>query len=128
VTLDTTILNVAIPTIRRDLGTDLLSLQWVITGYSLTLGCLFIIGGRLGDLLGTRRTFVTGALLFATGSFLASTAGSVKTLLLGEAIVEGIGAALLLPASLATLSRERPEYSVCRFACAAAFSCPTLAD
>ncbi len=104
VTLDTTILNVAIPTIRRDLETDLLSLQWVITGYSLTLGCLFIIGGRLGDLVGTRRTFVVGALLFALGSFLASTAGSVTALLLGEAIIEGVGAALLLPASLATLS------------------------
>jgi EmrB/QacA subfamily drug resistance transporter len=104
VTLDTTILNVAIPTIRRDLNTDLGSLQWVITGYSLTLGSLLIIGGRIGDLFGVRRAFVTGAVLFAVGSFLASVATSTQILVLGEALVEGIGAALLFPASLATLS------------------------
>ena len=104
VTLDTTILNVAIPTIGRELHTDLGSLQWVITGYSLTLGSLLIIGGRIGDLLGTRRTFVSGAVLFAVGSFLASVATSTPNLVLGEALVEGIGAALLLPASLAALS------------------------
>lgn len=104
VTLDTTILNVAIPTIRRDLHTDLGSLQWVITGYSLTLGSLLIIGGRIGDLFGVRRAFITGAVLFAVGSFLASVATSTQILVLGEALVEGIGAALLFPASLATLS------------------------
>jgi MFS family permease len=104
VTLDTTILNVAIPTIRRDLHTDLASLQWVITGYSLTLGSLLIIGGRIGDLVGVRRTFVAGAVLFAVGSFLASVATSTPMLVLGEAIIEGIGAALRFPASLAMLS------------------------
>src|SRR5206468_11243808 len=76
VTLDTTILNVAIPTIRQDLHTDLASLQWVIAGYSLTLGTLLIIGGRIGDLFGARRTFVVGAVLFAAGSLLASLATS----------------------------------------------------
>jgi EmrB/QacA subfamily drug resistance transporter len=105
VTLDTTILNVAIPTIRGDLNTDLASLQWVIAGYSLTLGSLLIIGGRIGDLFGVRRTFATGAVLFAGGSALASVATSTPTLVLGEALIEGVGAALLFPASLATLSR-----------------------
>ncbi|HMC53332.1 MAG TPA: MFS transporter, partial [Acidimicrobiales bacterium] len=104
VTLDTTILNVAIPTIRRDLHTGLASLQWVIAGYSLTLGSLLIIGGRLGDLFGVRRSFVAGAMLFATGSLLASLATSTPELVLGEAVIEGIGASLLFPASLATLS------------------------
>jgi EmrB/QacA subfamily drug resistance transporter len=104
VTLDTTILNVAIPTIRRDLHTDLASLQWVIAGYSLTLGSLLIIGGRIGDLFGVRRTFVTGAVFFAAGSLLASVATSTPMLVLGEALIEGIGASLLFPASLATLS------------------------
>jgi EmrB/QacA subfamily drug resistance transporter len=104
VTLDTTILNVAIPTIRNDLHTDLASLQWVIAGYSLTLASLLIIGGRIGDLLGVRRTFATGAVLFAAGSLIASVATSVPQLVLGEAIVEGVGAALLFPASLAALS------------------------
>jgi MFS family permease len=108
VTLDTTILYVAIPTIRHDLHTDLTSLQWVITGYSFTLGSLLIIGGRIGDLFGTRRTFVTGAPLFATGSLLASLATSTSMLVAGEAIIEGVGAALLFPASLATLSTVFP--------------------
>ncbi len=104
VTLDTTILNVAIPTIRRDLHTDLGSLQWVIIGYSLTLGSLLIIGGRIGDLVGVRRTFIIGAVVFAGGSFLASAAHSTEVLVVGEAVIEGVGAALLFPASLATLS------------------------
>jgi len=104
VTLDTTILNVAIPTIRHDLHTSLASLQWVIAGYSLTLGALLIIGGRIGDLVGTRRMFIAGAVLFAGGSLLASIATSTPELLAGEAIIEGIGASLLFPASLATLS------------------------
>lgn len=104
VALDTTILNVAIPTIRGDLHTDLAAMQWVISGYSLTLGSLLIVGGRLGDLYGTRRTFIAGALIFAAGSFLASAATTVWMLVLGEAVIEGVGAALLMPASLATVS------------------------
>jgi MFS family permease len=104
VTLDTTILNIAIPTIRQDLHTDFASLQWVIIGYSLILGSLLIIGGRIGDLFGVRRTFVAGTLLFASGSLLASLATSTAMLATGEALIEGVGASLLLPASLATLS------------------------
>jgi len=104
VTLDTTILNIAIPTIRHDLHTDFASLQWVIIGYSLTLGSLLIIGGRIGDLFGVRRTFVAGTVLFASGSLLASLATSTAMLATGEALIEGVGASLMLPASLATLS------------------------
>jgi EmrB/QacA subfamily drug resistance transporter len=114
VALDTTILNVAIPTIRGELHTDLAAMQWVIGGYSLTLGSLLIVGGRLGDLYGTRRTFVAGALIFTAGSLLASAATTVWMLVLGEAVIEGVGAALLMPAALATVSmsftdRERPK-------------------
>jgi MFS family permease len=104
VTLDTTILNIAIPTIRHDLHTDFGSLQWVIIGYSLTLGSLLIIGGRIGDLFGVRRTFIAGTVLFACGSLLASLATSTAMLATGEALIEGVGASLLFPASLATLS------------------------
>lgn len=104
VTLDTTILNVAVPTIARELRTPLSSLQWVVAGYSLTLGSLLIIGGKVGDLIGVRRAFVIGAILFAGGSLLASIATTTPELVLGEAIIEGIGASLLFPASLAALS------------------------
>ena len=104
VALDTTVLNVAIPTILRDLDTTLPSLQWVITGYSLTFASLLIIGGRLADLYGARRMFVLGATLFGVGSLLASLAQSVPVLILGEALIEGLGASLMMPATLSILS------------------------
>jgi len=104
VSLDTTVLNVAIPTILRDFHTTLPSLQWVITGYALTFATLLIIGGRLGDIYGHRRMFILGAALFAVGSFIASESGSVPVLVAGEAVIEGIGASLMLPATLAILS------------------------
>src|ERR1700710_1754728 len=69
--LDSTVLDVAIPTILRDFHTTLPSLQWVITGYSLTFAALLIIGGRLGDIFGARRMFIVGAALFGNGSLLA---------------------------------------------------------
>src|SRR4051812_23482943 len=104
VVLDNTILNVAIPTILRDLHTRLPSLQWVITGYALTFAALLIIGGRLGDIYGHRRVFIIGAALFGAGSLLASVSTSVGELVVGEAIIEGIGASLMLPATLAIMS------------------------
>src|SRR4051795_8228730 len=104
VVLDNTVLNVAIPTILRDLHTRLPSLQWVITGYALTFAALLIIGGRLGDIYGHRRVFIVGAALFGAGSLLASISTSVGELILGEAVIEGIGASFMLPATLAILS------------------------
>src|SRR3978361_796454 len=92
VALDSTVLNVAIPTILREFKTTLPSLQWVITGYSLTFAALLIIGGRLGDIFGARRMFIIGAGLFAVGSFIASISTGVPSLVIGEAIVEGTGA------------------------------------
>ena len=94
VVLDNSILYVAIPTILREFHTTLPSLQWVITGYALTFATLLIIGGRLGDVYGHRRIFIIGAALFGAGSLLASVSQSVPELVLGEAIIEGIGASL----------------------------------
>jgi EmrB/QacA subfamily drug resistance transporter len=104
VVLDSTVLNVSIPTILRELDTELPTLQWVLTGYSLTFATFLIIGGRLGDVYGARRMFIIGAALFGAGSLLASEAHSVTTLIVGEAIIEGIGASLMMPATLAILS------------------------
>src|SRR4029079_7848000 len=78
--------------------------QWVITGYSLMFASLLIIGGRLADLYGARRIFIIGAALFGAGSLLASLAQSVPVLILGEAIIEGVGASLMMPATLGILS------------------------
>jgi EmrB/QacA subfamily drug resistance transporter len=104
VVLDNTVLNVAIPTIRADFNTTLPSLLWVVTGYALTFATFLIIGGRLGDIYGHRRIFVIGVALFGVGSFVASISQSVPQLVLGEAVIEGIGASLMLPATLAIIS------------------------
>ena len=104
VVLDNTVLNVAIPTILREFHTTLPSLEWVVTGYALTFATFLIIGGRLGDVYGHRRVFIIGAALFGVGSGLASVSHSVGMMILGEAIIEGIGASLMLPATLAILS------------------------
>ncbi|MFL6263971.1 MAG: MFS transporter [Thermoanaerobaculia bacterium] len=101
--IDTTLLNVSLETLIRELHTTLQSLQWVISAYSLTLAALTVTGGRLGDLFGRRRMFRLGAFLFAVGSFLASISQGISMLVLGEAIVEGIGAAMMMPATASLL-------------------------
>jgi EmrB/QacA subfamily drug resistance transporter len=101
--IDTTLLNVSFSNLIRDLNTDIQSLQWVITAYALTLAALTITGGRLGDLWGRKKMFVAGAAIFAVGSFVASISNSVSTMIIGESIIEGIGAALMMPATLSLL-------------------------
>ena len=101
--IDTTLLNVSLGYIIRDLNTDIQSIQWVITAYSLTLAALTITGGRLGDLFGRKKMFVTGAAIFALGSFIASVSQNVATMIVGESIIEGVGAALMMPATASIL-------------------------
>lgn len=103
VVLDTTLLNVSLATIVEELDTDLRSIQWVISAYSLTLASLTITGGRLGDIFGRKRMFVAGAVVFAIGSFIASISTDVTMLIWGESIIEGIGAAMMLPATVSLL-------------------------
>lgn len=99
VIIDTTLLNVSLSYIIKDLHTDIQSLQWVITAYALVLAALTITGGRLGDLFGRRKMFMLGAIIFAIGSFMASVSHNIPILLLGESIIEGFGAALMMPAT-----------------------------
>lgn len=101
--LDTTILNVSLRTIINDLHTNIQSIQWVITAYSLMLAAFTVTGGRLGDLFGRKRMFVVGAVIFALGSFMTSISQNVGFMIFGEAIVEGIGASLMLPATASLL-------------------------
>jgi EmrB/QacA subfamily drug resistance transporter len=107
--IDTTVLNVAIPTIRREFDTSLAAIEWVITGYALVFASLLVIGGRLGDMFGPRRLVVVGVAVFGVGSVIASEAESVATLLLGEALIEGIGAALLTPNTLSLIAKAFAE-------------------
>lgn len=101
--IDTTVLNVSLKTIVNDLGTDIQGIQWVITAYSLTLAAFTITGGRLGDLFGRKKMFIIGAVIFAIGSFITSISHSVGVMITGESIIEGFGAALMMPATASLL-------------------------
>lgn len=106
VIIDNTVLNVAIPYILRDLNTTLDNLEWVISGYALIIATLLITTGRLGDIIGRKKVFLIGTVFFAVGSFIASFAPNITILFLGEALVEAIGAAMMLTSSLSLLATE----------------------
>jgi len=101
--LDNTIVNVALPSIQRDLHLSIGGLQWVVSGYILTYASLLLAGGRLADRYGRRRLFQAGLALFTGASLLAGLAGSEQVLLAGRAL-QGVGAALLTPTTLAIIS------------------------
>ncbi|CAM3007214.1 MFS transporter [Prescottella defluvii] len=101
--LDGTVVNVALPRIAEDLGAEVTGLQWVLSGYTLTLASLILVGGALGDRLGRRRVFVWGTVWFAIASGLCALAPNV-TILVVARLLQGVGAALLTPGSLAIIS------------------------
>src|SRR6266508_194398 len=90
--LDNTVVNVALPSIERDLGSSLSSLEWIINGYTLAFAVFLATGGRLGDIFGRRLTFLIGVALFSISSATAGFAPDT-TLLVGSRIVQGIGGA-----------------------------------
>jgi len=100
--LDSTVVNVALPTIGRDLGADLAGVQWVISAYALTLAALILLGGSLGDRFGRRRVYVWGVAGFGVASMLSATSPTIATLV-GARALQGVAAALLTPGSLAIL-------------------------
>src|SRR5436853_6956164 len=102
VILDVAIVNVALPSIKTDLHFSTTNLQWVISAYAILFGGTLLLGGRLADLLGRRRLFIAGLLLFAASSLLAGFAWSAGSLIAFRA-VQGLGGALLAPAALALL-------------------------
>jgi EmrB/QacA subfamily drug resistance transporter len=111
VVLDIAIVNVALPSIQRDLGIGQGSLQWIVVAYSLMLGGFLLLGGRLADHLGRRRILLAGLILFSAASLLAGLAGSAG-LLIGARALQGLGAALLPPTALSILAvtfTEGPE-------------------
>jgi EmrB/QacA subfamily drug resistance transporter len=101
--VDASIVNVALPTIRRDLHFSAQNLQWVLSGYLLTYGGFMLLGGRAADLLGRRRVLVAGMTVFALASLTGGLAGDSATLI-GARLVQGFGAALMLPATLSILT------------------------
>jgi EmrB/QacA subfamily drug resistance transporter len=102
VLLDTTVVNVALRTLGRDLGATLAELQWITNGYLLSLASLILFGGWLGDRFGRRRVFVLGTVAFAVASLLCGLAPTPVVLIVAR-IVQGVGAAMLTPGSLAMM-------------------------
>ncbi|WP_406458180.1 MFS transporter [Streptomyces sp. NBC_01622] len=100
--VDSTVVNVALPRIGRDLDADLAALQWTVNAYMLTLAGLILLGGSLGDRYGRRKIFVLGVLWFAAASLLCGLAPNVGVLIAARAL-QGIGGALLTPGSLALI-------------------------
>src|SRR6202035_4848188 len=100
--LEATVVNVALPTIGRDLGAGVTGLQWTLNGYVLTLAALVLVGGSLSDIYGRRRIFILGTVLFVAASAVCA-AGPAIGLLFGGRFLQGIGGALLTPGSLAII-------------------------
>jgi EmrB/QacA subfamily drug resistance transporter len=108
VVLDVSIVNVALPSIDRSLHFSSSGLQWVASAYALTFGGFLLLGGRVADLLGRRRLFMVGLVVFAAASFACGFAGSAG-FLVGARAVQGLGAALVSPAALSILTTTFPE-------------------
>ncbi|MGB6454096.1 MAG: MFS transporter [Streptosporangiaceae bacterium] len=100
--LDSTVVNVALPTIGRHLNASLAGLQWTVTGYTLSLAGLILLGGSLGDRAGRRRVFLIGVVWFALASALCGAAPTIGVLI-GARVLQGVGGALLTPGSLAII-------------------------
>src|ERR671931_61279 len=105
--LDNTVVNVALPSIERDLGSSLSSLEWVINGYTLAFAVFLATGGRLGDIFGRRLTFLIGVTLFSISSATAGFAPD-SAWLVGSRVVQGIGGALMMPATLSIVTNAFP--------------------
>jgi len=108
VVLDIAIVNVALPSIQVDLGFSQSDLQWVISAYALVFGGFLLLGGRAADMLGRRRIFLVGIVVFTVGSLLAGLAWSEASLI-GARAVQGLGAAVITPAALSILSTTFAE-------------------
>ncbi len=105
--LDNTIVNVALPSIQSDLGIGISELEWVFNGYALTFGVLMLTGGKLADMLGRRRIFIVGLLVFTVASLFCGLATSAGWLI-GARVVQGAGSALMNPATLSIVTATFP--------------------
>jgi EmrB/QacA subfamily drug resistance transporter len=108
VVLDATIVNIALPQIQQALGFSTTDLSWVLNAYTLTFGGLLLLGGRAGDILGRRRVFIAGILVFTLASFLGGLATSAAWLLAARAL-QGIGAAITAPTALSLITTNFAE-------------------
>jgi EmrB/QacA subfamily drug resistance transporter len=107
--LDNTVVNVALPSIQRDLHSTLSSLEWTVNAYTLSLAVLMITGGRLGDIFGRRKLFLFGVSVFGVSSLIIGLSPN-DTVLISFRAIQGIGAACMMPASLAIITQSFPPH------------------
>jgi EmrB/QacA subfamily drug resistance transporter len=108
-TLDSSVMNVSIATVAEDVGTTVTGIQGAITAYTLVMAALMITGAKIGAIIGRKRAFSIGCVIYGCGSFTTAIAPSLPVLLLGWSLLEGIGAALILPAIVALVAGNFPK-------------------
>jgi EmrB/QacA subfamily drug resistance transporter len=107
-TLDSSVMNVSIATVAKDVGTTVTGIQGAITAYTLVMAALMITGAKVGALIGRKRAFAIGCVIYGCGSFTTALAPNLPVLLLGWSFLEGVGAALILPAIVALVAANFP--------------------
>src|SRR3954463_1742893 len=113
-TLDTSVMNVSIEDVAKDVDTTVTGIQGAITAYTLVMAALMITGAKVGAMIGRKRAFAIGCVIYGCGSFITAISPSLPVLLFGWSFLEGVGAALILPAIVALVAsnfarRERPR-------------------
>ncbi len=103
-TLDSSVMNVSIATVAKDIGTTVTGIQTAITFYTLVMASLMITGGKVGQILGRKRAFGIGCLIYGCGSLTTALAGNLAVLIVGWSVLEGVGAALIMPAIVALVA------------------------
>src|ERR1041385_8582359 len=106
--IDGTVVNVALPFLQKELNATAIGVQWVVESYALLLSALLLVGGTLGDRYGRRRVFIVGTAIFAVASVACGVSVNISQLIVARA-VQGVGAALLIPGSLAIISASFKE-------------------
>lgn len=104
--LDSTVMNVSISTVVKDLGTTVTAMQACITFYALTMAALMLLGAKLGDVWGRKKAFIVGAIIYASGSLITGLSPNIATLFLGWSVIEGVGAVLVIPAIAALIANN----------------------
>src|SRR5256884_1080990 len=103
-TLDTSVMNVSIATVAEDVGTTVTGIQGAITAYTLVMAALMITGAKIGGMIGRKRAFSIGCVIYGCGSFTTAIAPNLPILLFGWSFLEGVGACLILPAIVALIA------------------------
>lgn len=107
-TLDSSVMNVSMATVAEDVGTSITGIQTAITLYTLVMATLMITGSKLGSMMGRRRAFALGLIIYGAGSLTTALAPNLAVLLIGWSFLEGVGAALIMPAIVALVATNFP--------------------